>query len=44
VGSRDGVALLVSCKSRVCGDNYDAGDYREGRNAATTVMDAVEKY
>jgi hypothetical protein len=44
VGERDGRVLLLSCKSRVCGDRYDVGEFRDVRNAASLVEGAVRDW
>lgn len=42
VGERAGTLILVSCKSIPYSAEYDAGEYRTVRNAASTVEKAVE--
>jgi hypothetical protein len=44
IAARGDTLLLVSCKSRVYSDDYDRGDYRTIRNAASMVEDAVAQW
>ena len=41
IGAEGGRLLLVSCKSVVYSADYDMGEYRSVRNAASTVVKAV---
>ena len=44
LGTRGKSIILVSCKSLVYSSEYDIGDYRTVRNAASTVVDAVSRW
>jgi hypothetical protein len=44
IGTSGNRLLLISCKSRVKNLLYDAGDYREVRNAATYLVDAAAEW
>ncbi len=44
IAERNGVVLLISCKSVLPNEAFERGDYRELRNAVTTIVDGTKKY
>lgn len=43
VGHRDGTILLISCKSVRYSGEYDSGDWRSVRNAASHIVESVQE-
>lgn len=44
IAQRGPAVILVSCKSLIYGEDYDIGDHRAVRNAASTLDDAVSAW